>query len=703
MQRSARLLPLALLFLSACPPRTSHPGLETFPAPQPLRAVAVHGADVWAAGAGGVIRWSERSVVVLTTADGLPSNDARAVGVAPDGSAWIGTAAGLAHVSGAHLRAFPGDPVAQVAADGKDVWAIAGSAATLADGACAPVPGGTGLAAAAAAPLRLGRLDGARLVPVDPAPPVGEPRTLAVSRGALWVGGTAGAALRPAGGGAWVLVTSAAPVTALAPDPDGRVWLATGEGIVAAAPDGKPTPLPGGDFFRGSARARAIALGSDGLWIATDKAFYNFDGSVWRRFAAPPAADGASADRGVVDVAADRATGRTFGASTARVYRLGTAAFGAAPTGAAWTGAAAIVGLAPLPGATGAAAMRAAARVEPPRVAAATGGALLDAPRVDVGASPDAGTDTLPTLGTGEGSLKAHLKGPSAGMPGNRPAVALAAAALPDDGPLGASGVVEVARGGAPKLVWPVARLTGIAAVGDWVVAAADDGLWAARPPDGAPAPVAGSAGLGARAIAAAPGATSAWAVVVDARTGTPLGAGEIALASGGGAPVLRLVDLSDAIGAVGTPVSISVAPGGTPVWLGAERGLVRIADGAPEALRAAGEGLGAGPFVHVAARADGGVWAAGCDHFSLWSAGKAAPVELPDDLRASDVGALAPAAGGGVWVGARDRVWALGPGGAVARGPLPAPGSRVSALGTSADGALWIGTRGGALARVAP
>jgi hypothetical protein len=587
--------------------------------------------------------------------------------------------------------------------------------------------------------------DGKRVERAEPAPPVGEPRALAVARGTLWVGGTEGAAFLPPGG-AWTAVKVAPPVTALAADSEGRVWLATADGLVAASPSGAVTALPGGDFFRGTARPRAVALGAEGLWVATDKAFYNFDGSVWRRFSAPPAAAGgdaaaASASAGgsaaadapgaagtlgaVVDVAADRTTGRTFGATRGSVYRLATGGAGVAPRGASWLEPSAVVGFAP--GKDGG--VLVALRAEPPRHVSSAGGALLDAPRVDVGPSPDSGTDSLRTIGTGEGSLKAHMKGPSAGMPGNLPTAALTGAPLPAEPPRH-GGVMALARDAEPRGVWGTPFVTGVAVVRGWTIVASDVALRAAAGVEPAAAAaggeVDGAAGVGARAVAST--GDEAVLVAIDGRTGAPLGAGAVALpdekAAAGARATLRLIDVATYTERIGALLAVSAGGAGAGgkgrkgILYGAERGVLMItADagaagaGADFEVFAGGDaGLGSGPFTAVALAPDGSAWVAGCDALYLRRGAAWTKVPLPAEAAAAGAGsvagrvdALTAGAGGTVWVGAGDAVWHLDREGKVLHGPLPAPGAAVSALGLAADGALWIGTRSGGVARVPP
>ncbi len=85
------------------------------------------GYPVWAATAGGVGRWDGSTWTVWTTADGLPSNDVRAVAV-DDTTVWVATAGGIASFDGTAWHAYgladgvPSADVMDVALTSWGVW-----------------------------------------------------------------------------------------------------------------------------------------------------------------------------------------------------------------------------------------------------------------------------------------------------------------------------------------------------------------------------------------------------------------------------------------------------------------------------------------------------------------------------------------------------------------------------------------------------
>ncbi|MBE8516887.1 hypothetical protein ILP97_05045 [Amycolatopsis sp. H6(2020)] len=87
------------------------------PAASDVRAVAAapSGSDgrpgaVWLATAAGAVRMRSGGVDQHTVADGVPSPDCRAVLVAPDGSVWLGTTAGLVSFDGSRWLPVAGGP-----------------------------------------------------------------------------------------------------------------------------------------------------------------------------------------------------------------------------------------------------------------------------------------------------------------------------------------------------------------------------------------------------------------------------------------------------------------------------------------------------------------------------------------------------------------------------------------------------------------
>ena len=98
-----------------------------------VHSIAFRGDEVLTAGMGGVTIWKPKdgSYTRITTADGLPGADAGPMLVDSDGSIWVGTDAGLAHIQGDQRTVYTGDQgldsntVTALAQSGK--WLFAGT------------------------------------------------------------------------------------------------------------------------------------------------------------------------------------------------------------------------------------------------------------------------------------------------------------------------------------------------------------------------------------------------------------------------------------------------------------------------------------------------------------------------------------------------------------------------------------------------
>jgi ligand-binding sensor domain-containing protein len=208
-----------------------------------------HAGSVWAVGPGGAVRWDPVtfSFRKYTVADGLPSTAVSAASVGPDGSVWLATGGGLAHIAGNDWMAH-----------------------RLAGGVCAVAVGGDG-SVWAASETNLYRFSGA-FDAIESAPVFGCPEDMTVAAdGSLWVATNASSrgssqVLRvigtethepPLGAG---LESGIDVVTGIETGPDGTIWIvSSGEYTTAHYnPElGRPPTPPG--------------------------ALYGFDGDSWIR------------------------------------------------------------------------------------------------------------------------------------------------------------------------------------------------------------------------------------------------------------------------------------------------------------------------------------------------------------------------------------------------------------------------------------
>ncbi|GIW91558.1 MAG: hypothetical protein KatS3mg109_1990 [Pirellulaceae bacterium] len=78
-----------------------HPDWTSYTNANYVTDLLVDGDAVWAATAGGVVRWDVGTgeYIKLTTEHGLAGNDVRAIAVGPDGSLWFGTPDGVSRLT----------------------------------------------------------------------------------------------------------------------------------------------------------------------------------------------------------------------------------------------------------------------------------------------------------------------------------------------------------------------------------------------------------------------------------------------------------------------------------------------------------------------------------------------------------------------------------------------------------------------------
>ena len=96
-------LPTPERFPTSPPAPLSRPGWTSYTNANDVRGLAFdHDGNLWAVGSGGAIRWAPTGSTYTryTTEDGLISNDARAVAVAPDGTVWVATGDGASCFDG---------------------------------------------------------------------------------------------------------------------------------------------------------------------------------------------------------------------------------------------------------------------------------------------------------------------------------------------------------------------------------------------------------------------------------------------------------------------------------------------------------------------------------------------------------------------------------------------------------------------------
>ncbi len=248
------------------------------------------------------------------TAEGLPSNDVRALLPDGDKGLWVGTASGLVYLAG-------DEPAVVEQVPRKTIWALAagGSAAAGQDGSLWVSTEDEGIwerdRSGAWSRLADGLTSGqsfALLADREGRILVGTDNGLIYDAGAA--GGSAGAWQR------WLLRSSAGVgpegdsglrVFAIVPDADGGLWIGTDEGLYYE-PDGAPGGAAAIAFLaqrNGLANnyVRAMAFDGEGaLWLGTIAGVSRYQGQIWQLIR-----DESLAGRRINAVLTDRA-GRTW-------------------------------------------------------------------------------------------------------------------------------------------------------------------------------------------------------------------------------------------------------------------------------------------------------------------------------------------------------------------------------------------------------
>ncbi len=257
------------------PPATEAPVVPTTVAVTPLPVVDSAGplndindlalapnGDLWAATAGGVVRWDVATAEfdVFTESDGIPGRSVASIDIAPDGTAWIVGDQGIGRYDGGWTGFLPGEgPGALVVDHDGVVWATAASEP-------------------------LARFDGEWTwvaLPTDGDPPIVGPSGLAVDgNGTLWVG-TLEHGVFSFDGLAWRHFTEAdgAPERGwhIAVAPDGAVW-AWDEGFYTD--ETLSEYVPGTGFARYDGTAWSNYTTADGLLSNEGYVAVAGDGSV---------------------------------------------------------------------------------------------------------------------------------------------------------------------------------------------------------------------------------------------------------------------------------------------------------------------------------------------------------------------------------------------------------------------------------------
>lgn len=79
------------------------PGWTSWTNGNTIYSVAIHGEEIYTGGPGGVTVWNRTDGTIMrryTTADGLPDPRVNTIFIDTDGSLWVGTASGVAHLNG---------------------------------------------------------------------------------------------------------------------------------------------------------------------------------------------------------------------------------------------------------------------------------------------------------------------------------------------------------------------------------------------------------------------------------------------------------------------------------------------------------------------------------------------------------------------------------------------------------------------------
>ncbi len=211
------------------------PGWRVFLSPDDVRVVASAGDRVWAGGSGGLVRWrpSDRSVDWFRTTEGLPSNQVSSLVARADGSVWVATDRGVAHLDAGstewtiygHDQGLDSESVVHLYDDDGVLWALS-------------INGERGL------DVFDGERWGAAPVPALPPETLSDLRRIARDRaGRLWIGLSSGGTLRR----------------------DGREWQV--------------------HRIDGDAGVRDFEVGPRGLLAATDQGVYRYthQAAAWTR------------------------------------------------------------------------------------------------------------------------------------------------------------------------------------------------------------------------------------------------------------------------------------------------------------------------------------------------------------------------------------------------------------------------------------
>ncbi len=228
--------------------------------PSADRLLAGGDGSLWIGTAEGLVRCRDGRFETFTARDGLPADPVTALG-AGSGGVWVGTPAGLAlfrgsRVSRVYRRAdgLPSDDIRAVVEAGDGcVWV------------------GT-----AAGPARIVRGEVARFGRSDAAPAGAVRSILADSRGGVWLAEDGGLFRLDAGRWAQVAGASAA-VGLLREDRDGNVWIGTAAGLLRSRKGNPAEPVPG---IPGASTEAVTALLEDsegGLWVAADGELVRFE------------------------------------------------------------------------------------------------------------------------------------------------------------------------------------------------------------------------------------------------------------------------------------------------------------------------------------------------------------------------------------------------------------------------------------------
>jgi ligand-binding sensor domain-containing protein len=220
--------------------------------------------SLWIGTARGLVRLRDGKTSLVTLRDGLPGDDVQALARGPDGALWVGTSQGLGRHDAAGWRSFHArdglvhDSVRTLHVDPQGtLWiGTAGGLTRQRDGRFASLTTREGLLSDSVAALYTDR------------------------EGSLWIGTDGGglSRLKEAKAASYGRRQGLSDelVYAVAGARGGGMWVGTYGGGVDRLQDGRFTPLLGGDRL-GTTRVRALLESRSGeLWVGTDIALHRY-------------------------------------------------------------------------------------------------------------------------------------------------------------------------------------------------------------------------------------------------------------------------------------------------------------------------------------------------------------------------------------------------------------------------------------------